>query len=86
VSVRCGLQTADPTKQQLAAVWHRRDRRAKVRPRGAARNVVADFFALVDTPCGDPEITPRVRALRGVLAGSGLDESDYRRQLEETYR
>ena len=32
----------------------------------------------------DPEmeITPRVRALRGVLAGSGLDEDDYRRHLE----
>ena len=48
--------------------------------------LVADFFALIDTQGGDAEITPRVRALRGVLAGSGLDESDYRRHLEEKYR
>ena len=48
--------------------------------------LVADFFALIDTQGGDAEITPRVRALRGVLAGAGLDESDYRRYLEEKYR
>ena len=48
--------------------------------------LVADFFALIDTQYIDVEITPRVRALRGVLAGSGLDESDYRRHLEERYR
>ena len=48
--------------------------------------LVADFFALIDAPDRDVEITPRVRALRGVLAGSGLDESDYRRHLEEKYR
>ena len=48
--------------------------------------LVADFFALIDTPDRDVEITPRVRALRGVLAGPGLDESDYRRHLEEKYR
>jgi hypothetical protein len=48
--------------------------------------LVADFFALIDTQDRDVEITPRVRALRGVLAGSGLDESDYRRHLEEKYR
>ena len=48
--------------------------------------LVADFFTLIDTQDRDVEITPRVRALRGVLAGSGLDESDYRRHLEEKYR
>jgi hypothetical protein len=48
--------------------------------------LVADFFALIDTQDRDVEITLRVRALRGVLAGSGLDESDYRRHLEEKYR
>ena len=48
--------------------------------------LVADFFALIDTQNGDVEVTPRVRALRGVLAGSDLDESDYHRHLEEKYR
>ena len=48
--------------------------------------LVADFFALIDAEDSDVDITPRVRSLRGVLAGSGLDESDYRRHLEEKYR
>jgi len=48
--------------------------------------LVSDFFALIDAQDRDVAITPRVRSLRGVLAGSGLDESDYRRHLEEKYR
>ncbi len=47
--------------------------------------LVSDYFALIDAQDRDIEITPRVRSLRGVLAGSGLDESDYRRHLEEKY-
>ena len=48
--------------------------------------LVSDFFALIDAQDQDVTITPRVRSLRGVLAGSGLDESDYRRHLDEKYR
>ena len=48
--------------------------------------LVSDFFALIDAQDKDVDITPRVRSLRGVLAGSGLDESDYRRHVEEKYR
>ncbi len=48
--------------------------------------LVSDFFALIDAEDKDVDITPRVRSLRGVLAGSGLDESDYRRHLEQKYR
>jgi len=48
--------------------------------------LVSDFFALIDAEDSDVDITPRVRSLRGVLAASGLDESDYRRHLEEKYR
>jgi hypothetical protein len=47
--------------------------------------LVADFFALIELEAGDIEATPRVRSLRGVLAGSGLDASDYKRHLEEKY-
>ncbi len=47
--------------------------------------LVADFFTLIDSQDADVEITPRVRSLRGVLAGSGVDERDYRRHLEEKY-
>ena len=47
--------------------------------------LVADFFALIEIEAGDIEATPRVRSLRGVLAGSGLDVSDYKRHLEEKY-
>lgn len=48
--------------------------------------MVSDFFTLIDSRHSDVEITPRVRSLRGALAGSGLDESDYLRHLEEKYR
>jgi hypothetical protein len=48
--------------------------------------LVSDFFAFIDAEVTDVDITPRVRSLRGVLAGSGVDESDYRRHLEEKYR
>ena len=48
--------------------------------------LVSDFFALIDAQDRDVDITPRVRSLRGVLAGSGLDEGDYRHHLEEKYR
>ena len=47
--------------------------------------LVADFFTLIDSQDAVVEITPRVRSLRGVLAGSGVDERDYRRHLEEKY-
>jgi hypothetical protein len=43
---------------------------------------VADFFSLIEAQEPGVEITPRVRSLRGVLAGSGLDEDDYRSHLE----
>ncbi len=48
--------------------------------------LVSDYFTLIDSQESDVEITPRVRSLRGVLAGSDLDESDYRRHLEEKHR
>jgi hypothetical protein len=47
--------------------------------------LVADFFTLIEIEAGGVEATPRVRSLRGVLAGSSLDKSDYRRHLEEKY-
>lgn len=47
--------------------------------------LVADFFAIIETPTGHVDVTPRVRSLRGVLAGHGLDDSDYRRHLEDKY-
>jgi hypothetical protein len=48
--------------------------------------LVGDFFSLIDSDEIGTEITPRVRSLRGSLAGSGLDERDYRRHLEEKHR
>jgi len=47
--------------------------------------LVSDFFALMDARDSQVEITPRVRSLRGVLAGSALDEADYHRHLEDKY-
>jgi len=48
--------------------------------------LVSDYFALIDDESATTDLTPRVRSLRGVLAGSGLDERDYRRHLEEKHR
>ena len=64
--------------------------RAKRHSADTGRSVsqlVADFFSLIEfslIEAQDPgvEVTTRVRALRGVLAGSGLAEDDYRRHLE----
>ncbi len=46
---------------------------------------MADFFSLLEAQSADVEVTPRLRALRGVLAGSGLDEGEYIRQLEDKH-
>lgn len=48
--------------------------------------LVGDFFALIDVDATVGEITPRVRSLRGVLAGSDLDERDYLEHLAEKHR
>jgi hypothetical protein len=63
-------------------------RRAKshARRRGTSvSKMVADFFALLDdaAEAGEDELSPTVRDLLGVLKDTGLDESDYRRYLEE---
>ncbi|MDP1696657.1 MAG: DUF6364 family protein [Xanthomonadaceae bacterium] len=50
--------------------------------------LVTDYFSLIDanptTPHETP--TPRVRALLGVLAGTAVDEANYRRHLERKHR
>ena len=48
--------------------------------------LVSDYFALIDDESAVTDLTPRVRSLRGALAGSGLDERDYRRHLEEKHQ
>lgn len=51
--------------------------------------LVADYFALMP---GAPEtkeerpLTPIVKSLVGLLKGSSLDETDYKRYLEEKHR
>ena len=66
-------------------------RRAKTHTRRAGTSVsqlVAEFFALL----GNREereranLGPRVRSLRGALAGKRVREGDYRRYLEEKHR
>ena len=52
--------------------------------------LVADYFALIDAGAAPADAdltpTPRVRALLGALAGSAVDEQDYRRYLEDKHR
>ena len=64
--------------------------RAKSYARQSGKSVsqlVADYLEMLPEPRErQPRpLTPIVASLRGVLAGSGLDEEDYRRHLEEKY-
>ena len=64
--------------------------RAKSYARRSGKSVsqlVADYLEMLPEP-GQRRprpLTPVVESLRGVLAGSGLDEEDYRRHLEEKH-
>jgi hypothetical protein len=64
--------------------------RAKSHARQSGKSVsqlVADYLELLPPPEQPTtrRLTPIVESLRGALAGSGLDEEDYRRHLEEKY-
>jgi hypothetical protein len=64
--------------------------RAKSYARKSGKSVsqlVSDYLDLLPEP-GQRQprpLTPIVESLRGSLAGSGLDEDDYRRHLEKKY-
>jgi len=68
-------------------------RRAKAYSRRTGKSVsqlVADYFAVLDTPIEDEEeeiknLPPITRELYGSLAGADVDEEDYRRHLIEKY-
>lgn len=65
--------------------------RAKSYARQSGKSVsqlVSDYLELLPQPEAQRKrpMTPIVRSLRGVLAGSGVDEEDYRRYLEEKHR
>ncbi|MHB9110604.1 MAG: DUF6364 family protein [Armatimonadota bacterium] len=64
--------------------------RAKAHTRRTGRSVsqlVADYFAVLDTPIEDEveNLPPITRELCGLLAGADVDEEDYRRYLIEKY-
>ena len=49
--------------------------------------IVEDYFAVLTAPPGRerPELTERVRKLKGILRGADVDEETYRRHLEDKY-
>lgn len=69
-------------------------RRAKAYARRTGKSVselVADFFGRLDPPAEEPTAqgvakSPAVQSLVGALAGSRLDEGDYRDHLAEKHR
>lgn len=63
----------------------RRAERASARTGKSVARLVSDYFAEMDEEPDEPELTPRVKFLFGLLAGSGVDEQDYYRYLEEKY-
>lgn len=66
-------------------------RRAKAHAQRTGKSVsqmVADYFSLLGAPPkkpGDEELTPTVRALKGLLRGHQLDRSTYRKHVEDKY-
>ena len=50
--------------------------------------LVEDYFALIGSglEASGMDLTPRVRALLGVLAGNRLSEDDHKRHLEAKHR
>lgn len=63
-----------------------RAKRHSKRSGKSVSKLVADYFALIDDDSITPDVTPRVRSLRGALAGAKLDERDYRRYLKDKHR
>jgi hypothetical protein len=62
--------------------------KAKRRAKEAGRSVsslVASFLAALDIQEPRVRTTPRVRSLRGLLAGARVSEQDYHRHLEEKH-
>ncbi|MCH9650327.1 MAG: antitoxin [Deltaproteobacteria bacterium] len=48
--------------------------------------LVEDYFRVVTSPnLPQEDLPPLVKSLRGCIEGSGVDEEDYRRHLEEKY-
>ena len=64
--------------------------RAKIIARKSGKSVsqlVADFFVLLDSKEAKKsfDMTPNVKALRGIFRGSGVSIDSYRRHLEEKH-
>ena len=49
--------------------------------------IVADLFKVIrnEKLKRDYDLTPAVKSLKGILRGKKIDESDYKRHLEEKY-
>lgn len=60
-------------------------KRHSARSGKSVSKLVADYFTLIDARQPSNDVTRRVQSLRGVLAGSGLDERDYRKHLEDKH-
>ncbi len=48
--------------------------------------IVSDYFLFLASIAEAKQETPITDSLRGLLKGSGLDESDYKKHLEEKYQ
>jgi len=64
----------------------RAKRSAKKRGKSVSQ-LVADYFQVLEDEIAnnDAELTPIVRSLRGILKDHKIDESDYKKHLEEKY-
>jgi len=61
-------------------------KRHSARSGKSVSKLVSDYFTLIATLQPSAAVTRRARSLQGVLAGSGLDERDYRDHLDDKHR
>ncbi len=61
-------------------------KRHSARSGKSVSKLVSDYFTLIDARQPSTDVTRRVQSLRGVLAGSGIEERDYRKHLEDKHR
>ena len=73
---------------RMANTLVRKAKRHSRQTRKSVSQMVADYFALMDSgkKGQGEEPSPRVRSLMGAFAGSNLSEKTYRDHLEEKYR
>jgi hypothetical protein len=79
VKSKLTLRLDDRLIRQAKAIAKRRGK--------SVSEMVAEYFKLLGSRSsgGAEQLAPMVQSLKGILKGSGLDQKDYRKHLEDKY-